>query len=178
MQHPYFYKKIGNISKEFMQAANDYFNSPDFKLDTAADFSPDVINTCTLTPLLKKMLLEKELSPFFKKDGHVATNVAVMSPMSYLKEHGDLSSQYKIDLDQDKFSKIVKLQIPIITNDKVGMMWAPTAMNTRVTSFDLGGIYIIDNIRTHSAVNLSNEYRYYVTSRYDLDSLLDKSLIE
>jgi hypothetical protein len=178
MQHPYFFKKIGNVSDKFMTAAKDYFNSPTFKLETASDFSPDVINTCTLTPLLKKMLLENELGPFFKKEGHVATNVAVMSPMSYLKEHGDLSSQYKIDLDQDKFSKIIKLQIPIITNDKVGMMWAPTAMNTRVVSFDLGGIYIIDNIRTHSAVNLSNEYRYYVTTRYHLDSLIDSSIIE
>ena len=173
MQHNFFYKKIGNISDELLYAMQSDAISTTYK--SCVDFSP---NALTISNNINYKLLFKllnELSYFFKLNGHTGSNYAKMNPMSYIKEHSDLSSYEKESLI---YSTMVKLQIPIITNEKVGMMWAPTSEHFDIISFDIGGIYIIDNVREHSVVNLSNQYRYNLTSRFQVDSLLDKSLLD
>jgi len=139
------------------------------------DFAPNVlkIGNFTNSTLLVKLL--KELSYFFKMNGHIGSNYAKMNPMSYLKEHSDLLSNER---ESSIYASMVKLQIPLLTNDKVAMMWSPTPSEFDVVNFELGGIYIIDNVRTHSVVNVSTENRYNLTCRFTLDSLRDKSLLD
>jgi hypothetical protein len=173
MQHNFFYKKIGNISTELLcgMQSDTLFRT----YSSCVDFPPNVLtisNSINSTLLIK---LFNELSCLFKRNGHISTNYAKMYPMSYLKEHSDLSSYEK---ESSIHSTMIKLQIPIITNEKIGMMWAPTPNESTLVNFDIGGIYIIDNVRMHSVVNLSNEYRYNLTSRFHIDSLLDKSLLD
>ena len=173
MQHNFFYKKIGNISDELL---SDMQSDATFAIyKSTPDFSPNVL---TISNFVSPKLIIKlfyELKDFFKHTGHVGTNYAKMNPISYLKEHSDFSSHER---ESSIYLKMIKLQIPIITNDKVGMMWAPTSEKFDVTSFVTGGIYIIDNVRKHSVVNLSNEYRYNLTSRFHIDSLVDTSLLD
>ena len=90
---------------------------------------------------------------------------------------------------------IVKFQIPIITNSGAGMMWRhagsvpgevgqfgdhnPIAKNTRsaAMSFIEGGIYAIDNCRVHSSVNFGNEQRYWLTSRWNVNALINDAIL-
>jgi len=173
MQHNFFYKKIGNISDDLLYGLQSDAISATYK--STSDFSSNVLTTSNRVNSKLLIKLFTELATVFKIIGHIGTNYAKMYPLSYLKEHSDLSSYEKEPLN---YSTMVKLQIPIITNEKVGMMWAPTPNETTLVNFDIGGIYIIDNVRTHSVVNLSNEYRYNLTSRWKVDSLLDTSILE
>ena len=173
MQHNFFYKKIGNISNELLSDMHRDATSAIYK--STSDFSPNVLTTSNFVSPKLIIKLFYELKDFFKHTGHTGSNYAKMNPMSYIKEHSDLSSYEKESLI---YSNMVKLQIPIITNEKVGMMWAPTSDQFDIISFDIGGIYIIDNVRAHSVVNLSNQYRYNLTSRFKIDSLLDKTLLD
>ena len=173
MQHNFFYKKIGNISDELLYDIQRDTLSTTYR--SCVDFPPNVLtisNSINSTLLIK---LFNELSCLFKCSGHISTNYAKMYPMSYLKEHSDLSSYEK---ELPIYSTMIKLQIPIITNEKIGMMWAPTPNESTLVNFDIGGIYIIDNVRIHSVVNLSNEYRYNITSRFHINSLIDKSILD
>jgi hypothetical protein len=176
MQHNFFYKKIGRISNELITSLQDYVASPDFFTFPYTDFSENVITAGRLSIALKNTIIN-ELSTFFNPEGHIISNIAKMSPMSYVKEHEDVTNQptYR---GGNKHENMIKLQIPFVTNDLVGMMWSPTRDHTSVVNFELGGIYIIDNVRTHSVVNLSTESRYNLTSRFHVDSLLDKSLLD
>ena len=174
MQHNFFYKKIGNISDELLHGLQSDIISATY--NASVDFPPNILTVSTSIngKLLIKLFIE--LTTFFNIGrGHMSTNYAKMHPMSYLKEHSDLTSYEK---ESPIYSTMIKLQIPIITNEKVGMMWAPTSYESALVNFDIGGIYIIDNIRTHSVVNLSNEYRYNLTSRFHINSLIDKSILD
>jgi len=173
MQHNFFYKKIGNISDELLSSLQSDIISATYS--SSIDFPPKIVNVSNSINFRLFVKLFNELSCFFKISGHISTNYAKMYPMSYLKEHSDLTSYEKESLI---YSTMIKLQIPIITNEKVGMMWAPTSYESTLINFDIGGIYIIDNVRTHSVVNLSNEYRYNLTSRFHIDSLIDKSILD
>ena len=172
MQHNFFYKKIGSISNELLCDMQSDAISTIYK--STPDFSPNVLTTSNFVNPKLLIQLFSELKNLFHLRGHIGTNYAKMNPISYLKEHSDFSSQER---ESSIHSKMIKLQIPIITNDKVGMMWAPTPEQFDVTSFVTGDIYIIDNVREHSVVNLSNEYRYNLTSRFHVDSLVDSSLL-
>jgi len=172
MQHNFFYKKIGRISDGLITSLQHYVTTPDFFTFPYADFSGNVMSVGPLPKDIKNIVVN-ELSLFFNPAGHMLSNIAKMEPMSYLKEHEDSSRS-----NPTKFDNMVKLQIPFITNNLVGMMWAPNRENTSVVNFELGGIYIIDNIRTHSVVNMSTFTRYNLTSRFHLNSLLDKSLLD
>jgi hypothetical protein len=58
-------------------------------------------------------------------------------------------------------------------------MWKTDAKtNANIVNFKQGNVYIVNNVTTHSAVNLSNHNRYFLTSRFYLESLKDKSLLE
>ena len=178
MQHNFFYKKIGRISDELITSLQHYVTTPEFFTFPYADFSGNVITVGPLSTDLKINIID-ELSVFFKSEGHVISNIAKMEPMSYVKEHGDATNQpaYQ-EGNPSKHERMIKLQIPFITNNLVGMMWSPTREHTSVVNFELGGIYIIDNIRTHSVVNMSTFTRYNLTTRFHVNSLLDKSLLD
>jgi hypothetical protein len=172
MKHDFFYKKIGELSSELLQELQQCALSAEYQ--SCSDFSANVIHVGRVDQSLLLKLFN-ELKTSFDANGYIGANFAKMSPMSYIKEHSDLGSNIR---DPGIYATMIKLQIPIITNNKVGMMWSPTPNNISVVNFDLGGIYIIDNVSTHSVVNLSSEYRYNLTARFHLASLLDKSLLE
>jgi len=176
MQHNFFYKKIGRISDGLITSLQDYVTSPEFFTFSYADFSANTITAGRLSIALKDNIIN-ELSIFFNPQGHIMSNIAKMSPMSYVKEHEDVTNQPTYQ-EGSKHENMIKLQIPFVTNDLVGMMWSPTRDHTSVVNFELGGIYIIDNVRTHSVVNMSTETRYNLTSRFHVNSLLDKSLLD
>jgi hypothetical protein len=71
-----------------------------------------------------------------------------------------------------------KLQIPIISNDKVFMMWKYTNEKTFVENMEVGGVYIVNNIVRHSVVNGSDDYRYNLTMRYAKYAMIDQSIID
>lgn len=121
-----------------------------------------------------KNLYDVHLSKFFDLSGHLTSNIARMNPNCYYPEHADYTG-VKLGNSQDS---IIKLQIPIITNPSAGLMWRHNPENqSACVSLKAGGIYVFDNCRIHSSVNFSDEYRYWLTSRWHKDSLLDLSLL-
>jgi hypothetical protein len=140
------------------------------------DFEEHVIKISHLNPREEvfKNFVSSYMSKYFKSGGHLGSNIARMAPRSYVSEHSDYTANTYGKL-QDA---IVKFQIPIITNPGAGMMWRhdykthSTAMN-----FVEGGIYIIDNCKVHSSVNFSDYSRYWLTSRWNIDSIIDQSIL-
>jgi len=179
MRHTYCYKLIGNLTHPLLEELKSlvheqiYFECP--------DFNPDVIkvtkNRRTWSDNHRNITANvyKELSKFFDPTGNIGTNIACMYPNTYLIEHSDYTA-VNYGAVQDN---IIKIQIPIITNDKVAMMWRADEDWTFIMAHLVeGGIYIVDNVRTHSAVNLSDQNRYHLTIRFKDDSIRDFSILE
>ena len=180
MQHNFFYKKIGTLELQLLNSLKNcvtnllYKPEPDFPKNVLTinqeQYSSEYINFN-----VTRHQTINYLSQFFHRDGHISSNITKQLPMTYLAEHSDANTIYTNVRSADT---IIKLQIPIITNPGVGMMWAPSSHDWACTHFEEGSIYIIDNVRKHSAVNMGPSDRYYLTSRWKVDSLLDKSILE
>lgn len=143
------------------------------------DFQEYVINITKDIDLEKDELInsffQKYMHKYFSPDGHIGSNISRMSPSSYASEHSDYVAQTYGKMQNN----IIKFQIPIITNPGAGLMWAHTRfVPSECVNMVHGGLYVIDNCRVHSSVNFGNEYRYFLTSRWNVEKLLDKSLLE
>ena len=175
MKHNFCYKLIGTLDTGLLNDLKKMVLKSTY--ESTPDFRADVINVKNLFFDEDAVLMEefyKSLSRFFRYSGHIETNIARMSPNSYVSEHHDYSS-ITYGSVQDI---IVKLQIPIITTNQVGMMWAGNSRyHPTVVNMIEGGIYIIDSIKLHSVVNLGSDYRYNLTSRWDVNSVIDPMLI-
>lgn len=175
MKHNFCYKLIGTLDDRLLNDLKKMVMMSTY--ETTPDFHSDVIRVKNLFFNEDAALMEelyKSLSRFFRYSGHVGTNVARMSPNSYISEHHDYGAKTYGSL-QDM---IVKLQIPIITTNQVGMMWAGNSeYSPTVVHMIEGGIYIIDNLKIHSVVNIGSDYRYNITSRWNVNSVIDPILI-
>ncbi len=177
MQHNYFCKHIGALDHSLLDDLKKIV--VDLQYTPTAAFPPNVI----LVNLLSGELYERLMDFFeiyFDRSGAKEFNIARMTPMSYLLEHSDMAYSKRTT---QYLTNVIKMHVPIITNDKNGMMWLNSQPDTplapgHVEQFKEGGIYIIDNIRKHCAVNLSDEYRYYLTVRYTEASLKDKTILD
>jgi hypothetical protein len=97
-----------------------------------------------------------------------------MYPKSFVSPHSDYAA-YTYGKIQNN---IVKLQIPIITNPGAGLMWAHSRTSrSDCVNMVAGGIYVIDNCRVHSSVNFGDTFRYYLTSRWNVEMLIDQSVL-
>jgi hypothetical protein len=181
MQHPYSYKLIGNLSQSLLEELKiiapeqEYFSVPDFHANVIkvsrsrrqlAENYQNIINK-----------VYKELAKFFDPGGNIETNFACMYPNTYLVEHADYNAVNYGSMQDN----IIKIQIPIITNDKVAAMWRNTEDNdlkSIVAQLVEGGIYIFNNVQIHSAINLSNQNRYYLTIRFKKDAVRDYLILE
>jgi hypothetical protein len=175
MKHNFCYKLIGTLDDRLLNNLKKMVIKSTY--ETTRDFRSDVINVKNSFVDEDAALMEefyKSLTRFFKYSGHMGTNIARMSPNSYVSEHHDYGAKTYGSL-QDV---IVKLQIPIITTNQVGMMWAGNSdYPPTVVHMIEGGIYIIDNVKVHSVVNIGSDYRYNLTSRWNVDSVIDPMLI-
>lgn len=171
MFHNFYYKKIGELKEDTLKYFQDYVLKLNYV--SSKDFNSKVLNSSNIVNIDLFQKLINEMSLFFKPNGHIGTNIARMSPMSYIKEHSDYESTINIP---SNFDNIIKIQIPVLTNKFVAMMWS-TTHDMFVGTFDVGGIYIIDNIKRHSVVNFGDSYRYNITMRFDKCSICDKTLL-
>ena len=160
MQHNFYYKQIGKISNSLLTQLQQSVDQLHYT--ECDDFCPTVLTVSNLPPLLLvKFLLE--MNNFFELKGHIATNIAKIDKNSYLREHSDTQSLF---LNNDKITNSLKIHVPILNTENAAMMWVPNI----VTNFKVGCIYVIDNIKIHSAINLDNKPRYNLTTRFYLDS--------
>jgi hypothetical protein len=179
MRHPYSYKHIDNLPQSILEElktvalAQEYLQCP--------DFHPDVIKvsgmryTFSENDCMTLRKVYKELARFVDPGANIGTNIACMYPGTYLLEHSDYTA-VKYGKIQDT---ILKIQIPIITNDKVAMMWREDdTVTSTVAKLIEGGIYIVNNVRPHSAINLSDQNRYFLTIRFKNDAIRDFSILE
>jgi hypothetical protein len=175
MKHSFCYKLIGTLDTRLLNDLKKMVVKSTYEI--TSDFRADVIRVKDSFFDEDAVLMEefyKSLSKFFRYSGHMGTNIARMSPNSYVSEHHDYSSKTYGSV-QDI---VVKLQIPIITTNQVGMMWAGNSRyRPTVVHMIEGGIYIIDSIKIHSAVNIGSDYRYNITSRWNVNSVIDPMLI-
>ena len=179
MRHPYSYKHIGNLNKlvldelKTVALAQEYLQCP--------DFHPDVIkvsrNRHTFSENDRNIIgkVYRELNKFVDPNANIGTNIACMYPGTYLLEHSDYTAVNYGSMQDN----ILKIQIPIITTDKVAMMWREDdTVTSTVAQFIEGGIYIVNNVRPHSAINLSDQNRYFLTIRFNNDAVRDYSILE
>ncbi len=170
MKHYFFHRKIGTFDADVITHLQT--KVPFYTYEPTDDFYENIIK---ISPLASddKDLVWNQLSKFFHLEGHVSTNIALMQPMTYLPEHSDLGTRVSVVED------VIKIHVPIITNASNVMMWKTTAnTNANVVNFKTGNVYIVNNVTTHSAVNFSSQNRYYLTSRFHVDSLINKSFLE
>jgi len=184
MLHQWFYKKIGVLPGSLLEKLVillpnlEYYsmtvdvNNSNTKNYSFGGYLYDARPNREFQILKHEILLN--LQNYFEKNGHKGTNVARLGPRTYIKEHSDFNSSNETEFQLTT----VKLQIPIITNDHVALMWATRPSDTQVGVFDPGGIYIIDNIKPHSVVNLGNSSRYWITSRWESTSIRDPLLLK
>jgi hypothetical protein len=183
MLHNWYYKKIGNLSQHLWEKAKCVCEKSQYVSLTpnvnvmAKNYSFGGKLYTSLDSIEVKLLYKDMihyLYNFFKPDGHLGTNIARLGPRTYIKEHSDFNNSNSTEFQLTT----IKLQIPIITNDKNALMWATVPSESEIGIFETGGIYIIDNIKPHSVVNLSNDNRYWITSRWKLSSILDTKLLD
>jgi len=190
MQHTFTHRLIEVMDpetladlKEFV-VTQDYAVSDDFEsytVNVTSDLTSDTNNRAV------KNFIRKYLLKYFYEDGNISTNLSRMAPYSYVSEHSD----YNANTFGGRQDDIIKLQVPIITNPGAGLMWPEThpteeqleknpkisGLPSECCSLREGGIYIMNNVRKHSSVNFSGEYRYWLTCRWQLLSLRDPYLI-
>lgn len=173
MKHSFYCKKIGQLSSDLLKKLGDFCSTAVYSWNIGDDFCDNLIDFASLSDDLSSRYLE-EMSKFFNKSGHIKTNIARMHPCSYLREHSDLNT---VKGDKSRFFDVIKLQIPIITNDHVMMMWTKTLNQFHVERLKVGEIYIFDNIVRHSVVNGGDSHRFNLTSRFNRNSIVADCLI-
>lgn len=178
MKHHFAYKLVEIIDGKTLQDLKDCVIRQ--KYCVTKDFESYAIQvTDPLDPAMIPAIgdfFEKYMFKYFDRQGNIQTNVAKMFPQSYVAEHSDYGGNYFGKLQND----IIKFHIPIITNSSCGLMWTATDedASTACCALEEGGIYIMDNVRTHSSVNFSLSDRYWLTARWKASSLLDKSILD
>ena len=174
MKHPFTFKLLGNLNFSLLEEFKTFVITQEYQ--TTNDFVEYAITIRNIKSYedIFKNFVNLEMSKYFKPEGHVGFNIARMEPISYVSEHSD----YTANTYGKMQDSIVKFQIPIITNSGAGMMWRHDKENrSEAVSFIEGGIYAIDNCRIHSSVNFSKERRYWLTTRWNIDSIIDKSIL-
>ena len=194
MLHSFTHRLLQVMDTETLTDLKNFVTGQDY--DASDDFESYTVNvTRDLTsdhdnwPV--KNFIKKYLLKYFYEDGNISTNLSRMAPYSYVSEHSD----YNANKFGDQQDDIIKLQVPIITNPGAGLMWRETdpkkfqvqhpnlssyysvSLPSACCSLVEGGIYIMNNVRTHSSVNFSSEYRYWLTCRWHVLSLRDFELI-
>jgi hypothetical protein len=174
MRHNFTYKLIDKISEPILSSLKQYVvqglytGSNDFQ-----EYTLTIRNLYNIDPPVQN-LFEQHLAKFFKLTGHIGTNVARMVPGGYVPEHSD----YMANTFGSRQDSIVKMQIPIITNPGAGLCWKWDETNQAQSLFlEEGGIYVFDNCKIHSSVNLGASDRYWITTRWDINSVIDSSII-
>lgn len=175
MKHSFPFKLIDNLDSNILEQFKVFVLHQSYH--EAEDFTEYTIKssrTLDENDIVFKNLLDVYLSKYFKLYGHISTNIARMNANSYYPEHSDYTG---INLGKRQDS-IIKLHIPIITSVSAGLMWRHDFENrSTCLSLNEGGIYIFNNCRVHSSVNFSNDYRYWLTTRWHIQSLLDTSIL-
>jgi hypothetical protein len=171
------YKKIGNLPIDLLQSLQRMVVNLDYKpVPVLYNYISTERPNKTEAYVNTMHNLVTYLQKYFHIDGHRGTNIARMNPVSYVPEHNDKN----LWVDESQIG--IKLQIPIITSDKSGMMWSlsPDVLNESsadAVNFEEGAIYIINQYARHSVINLDKNYRYNVTSRWVSSCILDPNLI-
>jgi hypothetical protein len=175
MKHSFPFKLIDTLNADTLEQFKEFVLQQSYhKVEDFTDYTINSSRRLNENDVVFKNLLNSHLSKFFKLSGHISSNIARMYPNSYYPEHSDYTG-VNLGKSQDI---IIKLQIPIITSVSAGLMWRHNSENcSACLSLNEGGIYIFDNCRVHSSVNFGNDYRYWLTSRWHIESLLDKSII-
>lgn len=170
MNHNWPYKQIGKLSNALIEKlAKQIITIP---YTSSVDFPSNVI-TCSFPPFLTDA--KEELSAYFDPTGHIHSNIARQHPMTYMREHSDYKTKGPL---VNVLDDMIKIQIPIITNAGVAMMWPDEDAGHYVKKFEVGGIYVIDNIRIHSVINLGDTHRYNLTMRYKASSVIDPAILD
>lgn len=177
MKHNFVYKLIDRIDPDIMvELKKLVVQGPFIKSNDFKEY------TLTITPLDFPFpaiidLFDRHFYKFFTGGGHVGTNVAKMIPGGYVPEHSDyIANTYGKMQDS-----IIKFQIPIITNPGAGLMWRwedDTEQGAQSLFLEEGGIYMFDNCRVHSSANFGTQDRYWITSRWREDCIIDRSILE
>lgn len=182
MKHDFTYKLIGRVDQDLLQELKEMVVRGSFK--GSKDFQRYTVTgrwDIYEEPAYKKFIGQC-MTRFFQQDGHIETNVAKMVPGGYVPEHSDYQA-WKHGSNQ---ALIAKLQVPIITNSGCGLMWrwdrtgetADTEVAKAEAAFlEEGGIYLFDNVRVHSSVNLGSTDRYWLTTRWKAESVLDQTIL-
>ena len=174
MKHNFTYKLIDRLSQPILDELKRYVVQGTYTASN--DFQEYTISIRNLNDIQQPVMnmFEQHLSKFFRLDGHIGTNVARMVPGGYVPEHSD----YTANTYGSRQDSIVKMQIPIITNPGAGLCWR-WDKNSRAEALFLeeGGVYVFDNCKTHSSVNFGTEDRYWITTRWDIKSVIDSSII-
>jgi|LakMenE18May11ns_1017448.scaffolds.fasta_scaffold9855139_2 hypothetical protein len=173
MNHKFHCKRIGNLHPDTLFKLSH--NIVNLNYEVCRDFPASIIQVSDKLDSELLDLVKMDLSSLIKIKYDAVTNIARMSPKSYLAEHNDLSTYSS---NANRLREIIKLQIPIITNDKVFMMWKYSQSQTQVEHLEVGGVYVINNLIRHSVVNGGTEYRYNLTVRYAIDAIVDQSIID
>lgn len=174
MKHNFAFKLIGYINLSLLEKFKNFVVTQEYQTtNDFVDYAIKIRNIKSHEDIIVDFV-NLEMSKYFNPEGHIGSNIARMEPNSYVSEHSDYTANTYGKI-QDT---IVKLQIPIITNSAAGMMWRHNKENRSTSiSFIEGGIYVIDNCRVHSSVNFSNEKRYWLTSRWNINSIIDTSIL-
>lgn len=175
MKHNFTYKLIDRLDDDVLENLKNYVvlgpfeSSNDFK-----EYTIKLKNFKTIDPPVQQ-LFDRHMSKFFKPGAHIGSNVAKMTPGGYVPEHSDYTANTYGKI-QDS---IIKFQIPIITNPGCGLCWKwDTGFKAEGLFLEEGGIYMFDNCRVHSSVNLGMTDRYWITSRWRADALIDSSILK
>jgi hypothetical protein len=187
MKHGFTFKLIGNLNTDLLNQFKTFVVNIEY--ETTNDFVDYAIKIGNIPLAIKAKFINLEMSKYFKPEGHIGSNIARMEPNSYVSEHSD----YTANTYGKMQDSIIKLQIPIITNSAAGMMWRhaadggdrqfgahnllPKKNRSAAMSFIEGGIYAIDNCRVHSSVNFGSEQRFWLTSRWNVNSIVDDSIL-
>jgi len=169
MKYNYHYKKLGSIEPEVLSQLKTIALAKVYR--STPDFDPNVILVAPLGGVgAPPNFVDEFLAttfPMFDQGGLVAATISKMLPQSYLMEHSDYVSIERVP-------SFFKLHIPIISNPLVGHMWRELRSTLHMAE---GDIYVFDNLRIHSVVNLSDSPRYQLIARYKYESLTDLSIL-
>jgi hypothetical protein len=174
MKHGFTFKLIGQLSSNMLAQFKDFVLAQEYQpSNDFVEYAIKIRNLKSYEDIVMNFV-NSEMTRYFKPEGHIGSNIARMEPNSYVSEHSDYTANTYGKI-QDS---IIKLQIPIITNPAAGMMWRHDKENrSTAMSFIEGGIYAIDNCRVHSSANFGSEQRFWLTSRWNVNSIVDDSIL-
>lgn len=174
MKHSFPFKLIDILDANLLDQFKTFVVNADYRVSN--DFEEYAIKIYDLKnkDIILNNFITHQMSKYFDPAGHIGTNIARMDPCAYVPEHSDYDA-ITYGKIQDT---IVKFHIAVITNPAAGLMWRHDKQNrSACISLVEGGIYAMDNCRVHSSVNFGSEYRYWITTRWNINSLIDNSIL-